>query len=572
MQDTGVAGRDFVKNKRWGIAPSLAFGLNTPTRVFLDYLYVKQDNVPDGGVPTIGLPGYTNPDPLALGARRRTFLNFAPPVDSSNFYGTSSDFDKIKSDMFTARVEHDFTPDIILRNTTRYGKTSQDYMLTSFQAAGLTATGAPPAITAGFINTPNPANPLTWTVSRNLPTNKDQENTILVNQTNINARFNTGSVSHTMNAGLELSREEQQALGYFGPNATFYGRPVNNGFWPAANLYYPNPYVTGYRRIRSGANSDGSTTTVAGYVFDTMKFNEQWSLSGGLRYEHYHTDYRATTLSTATTFPSLPVGSLVPTNLSTADNLLTGKIGLVYKPAPNGSIYAGYSNGAQPPGGSNFALAASGTGNSAARTDFKPQEAETYEVGTKWDVLKKQVSLTAALYRTNVKNEVVQDATNPNLYYQTGKKRVQGIELGMAGAITNAWGVSAGFTTMDTRASSGPAVTCWTAIEVVAYTPKNSFSAWTTYVFPFGLTIGGGARYNGKLTRGYDAAVGTPAYVEAYWVFDAMASYRISKNVDIQLNLYNLTDKQYVSAINKSGYRYMPGTPRSARITANFAF
>ena len=99
-----------------------------------------------------------------------------------------------------------------------------------------------------------------------------------------------------------------------------------------------------------------------------------------------------------------------------------------------------------------------------------------------------------------------------------------------------------------------------------------SFTAWTSYQFPFGLTIGGGARYNGKLTRGFDGAVGTPAYTDAYWVFDAMASYRINKNVELQLNLYNLFDKEYVAAINKSGYRYVPGIPRSARITANFAF
>ncbi len=51
-----------------------------------------------------------------------------------------------------------------------------------------------------------------------------------------------------------------------------------------------------------------------------------------------------------------------------------------------------------------------------------------------------------------------------------------------------------------------------------------------------------------------------------------MASYRINKNFDLQFNLYNVFDKDYVAAINKSGYRYTPGTPRSARITANFAF
>ena len=62
VQDAGVAGRDRVANDRWGIAPSFAFGLNTDTRTYLNVLHVKQSNVPDGGVPTIGLPGYSNTD------------------------------------------------------------------------------------------------------------------------------------------------------------------------------------------------------------------------------------------------------------------------------------------------------------------------------------------------------------------------------------------------------------------------------------------------------------------------------------------------------------------------------
>jgi catecholate siderophore receptor len=55
-------------------------------------------------------------------------------------------------------------------------------------------------------------------------------------------------------------------------------------------------------------------------------------------------------------------------------------------------------------------------------------------------------------------------------------------------------------------------------------------------------------------------------------VFDAMASYPLNKHVDLQLNLYNLFDKNYVAAINKSGYRYTPGSPRSAMLTANIRF
>ena len=51
-----------------------------------------------------------------------------------------------------------------------------------------------------------------------------------------------------------------------------------------------------------------------------------------------------------------------------------------------------------------------------------------------------------------------------------------------------------------------------------------------------------------------------------------MASYAFNENFDLRLNLYNLFDKEYVAAINKSGYRYIPGTPRTALLTANFRF
>ena len=84
--------------------------------------------------------------------------------------------------------------------------------------------------------------------------------------------------------------------------------------------------------------------------------------------------------------------------------------------------------------------------------------------------------------------------------------------------------------------------------------------------------ISGGARYSGEMQRGHDGAIGTPAFTEAYWVFDAMASYGINRHVSLQLNVYNLFDRNYVAAINKSGYRYTPGTPRSALLTLNVRY
>jgi catecholate siderophore receptor len=540
-QDSGVVGRNEVKNKRWGVAPSFAFGLKSATRVYVNYLHVQQDNVPDGGVPTVGLPGYTSPDP------KRPFIGTAPKVNSENFYGSVNDFDKVTADMLTGRIEHDFSDKVKLINTARYGKTSQHYLLTSFMGS-----------TANLL-TPSTTDLSTWTLARGTRTLKDQENEILTNQTNLVADLDLGGLKHSLVGGIEITSEKQNTWGNDGL-----------GTLPAANFYNPNPRdpVTGLNPVRNAVFTRGATNTASAYVFDTIKFSPEWQANAGVRIDHYTTDYSAASLSTAAANPTLPVGTLIPTNLNMAGNLVNFKLGALYKPTKDSSVYASYSTSKQPPGGSNFALSASAS--SAANPKFDPQETKNMEIGTKWDLLDQKLSFTAAIYRTEVSNEVVQNLTDL-LYYQTGKKRVQGVELGVTGAINRNWLVSAGYTRMDTSVESGPLVTA-SGINNLSYTPKQSFTAWTSYQLPMGIKLGGGARFVDALLRGTDGAVGTPAKTEAYWVFDTMASYAINKNIDLQLNINNIADKVYVAAINKSGYRYTPGTPRAVSLTANVKF
>lgn len=544
-QDSGAPGRDRIENNRWGIAPSLAFGLKTPTRVYLDFLHVKQNNLPDGGVPTIGLPGYSSPDPT------RPFLAGAAMVDPQNFYGTNADHDNVKADMFTVIVEHDFTMDVALHNTTRWGRTHQDYLLTSFMGS-----------TANLL-TPDVDDPSTWTIARSNPTFKDQTNRILTNQTNVTANFETGAIVHNLSAGIELTQEKAGTVGM---------GALDGSKWPAANLYYPDADVSGLVYGRTGASSEGKTDTQAAYLFDTLKFNEQWQVNAGLRMDHYKTDFSSTVICGARGAPvcgSLPAGSVVPgVDTSKSGNLPNYKLGVLYKPAANGSIYANFAVSQEPPGGNTLTL--SNSVNSADNPNFDPQKARTVELGTKWDLLGEKLLLTGALYRTTVSNDLVQDPVDLQ-YYQIGKKRVQGIEISAVGKLTDDWAVSAGYTVMDAKVINGKAVANDGSSDL-AYTPKSAFTAWTTYHLPFNLTIGGGARYAGEMKRGTDGAVGTPAFTESYWVFDAMASYPVNKHFDLQLNLYNLFDKDYVAAINKSGYRYTPGTPRAAMLTANIRF
>ena len=96
------------------MAPSLALGLDTPTRVTFAAQVMRQDNVPDYGIPGAAWLD----DPLTP-----TTVLAPEPVDRANFYGSVGyDYDKASQDSYTARVEHDVNPRLTLRNQTRYNR------------------------------------------------------------------------------------------------------------------------------------------------------------------------------------------------------------------------------------------------------------------------------------------------------------------------------------------------------------------------------------------------------------------------------------------------------------------
>lgn len=546
-QDSDVIGRDEVNNKRWGIAPSFAFGLGGDTRYYLNLMYVKQENTPDGGVPTIGMPGWTPQVTL------ETLVGH--PVNPENFYGTRFDHDDVTAQMATFRFEHDFSDKLKLTNVARWGKNEQDYLLTAFMGTGA-GTAANPT---GNIRYTNRNDLSTYTINRSLPTFKDQEYTILTDQLNLRVDFNTGRVEHNLSTGVEFAKEELKGWRY-----------GTSGAWTPANLYNPDPNsATGLTWFRNGAYTHTETTTSSFYAFDTAHLTDAFLLTGGIRFDRYDTDYLGHLPCTANNSQpcnGAPVGTLTDLRLKSKDTLFNWKLGAVYKVGDVASIYANYAVSQQPPGGATLEL--SPAANNANNPLYDPQKTKTIEVGSKWNLLDDALLLAMALYQTDVSNEVI---TENGVTFQGGDKRVKGIELSAVGKITDAWSVSAGYTTMDAKVTDGPAV-ARDGTAVLTYTPDSAFTAWTTYDLPFGLTFGGGVRYSGEMKRGTDGAAGTPQFVKSYTVWDAVVSYAINDNLDLRLNGYNLFDKEYVAAINKSGYRYTPGAPRSVLLTLNLRF
>lgn len=556
-QDAGVAGRDKVENDYQGVAASLGLGLGTDTRAYFNLLSVQQSGIPDGGIPTIGLDGYYNAifdTGVLKGQTPRE-------VDRENFYGSTSDFNEVRANMATIRVEHDLAENVTLRNTSRYASSKVDQVLTG--VGGITFVSAPTVVAN---------NPDTWTASRSRQ-GKDVATRILTNQTNLTAEFDTGSVKHELSGGVEFIYESQLTYTVGTPTGT----PAQVG----ANLYNPSTSDVFNPVVRTGNKTDGETMTSALYVLDTITLNDQFEISAGVRAENYRTQYDSLTRQTAVTAPAvqtIPVGTMVGASIEANDQLISWKLGGVYKPAENGSIYVSYATSQLPPGGSNFSLSTSAT--NANNPNVDPQKGVNTEIGTKWNVFGDKLALTAAVFRSTNDNEFTAQPDGTTL--AVGERRVQGVELGASGIITQNWQVNAGLAYMEPEITRGNRSTANNGASqtdggVIQWSPKLTFTAWNSYTFKNGLVLGGGARYvdsvaSTSLTSA--AALATRSMVEVpdYWVVDAMASYPVSKNINIQLNVFNLLDEEYISALNSGVSRYYPGVERSARLGVNFSF
>lgn len=537
-QNGGVENRDVLENNGWAIAPSIAFGLNTDTRFYLYSQHVRQNNIPDGGIPTVGMKGFYNAD---------ADLNKAKEVDRSNYYGSVNDYEDIDADMVTAKVESDFGDKIKFTNTSRYGKSQMNRALTGINA----------------LNKNGSNNPDAWTISRSHQ-GVDQENKILANTSSLNLNFKTGVVEHDLVTGLEFLQEEQisrtvstQTPGQKAPTT------------PAANLYNPNHYDLMPNLVHTGAYTDGETRTAAAYLFDTIKLlNNRLQFNGGVRVDYYETDYEA--LAVATDSNTLAI-TKTPTNLKAHDTLVSWKLGSLFKPTENSSIYASYAKSLTPPGSANFGLSDTGINSSAA----KPQETNHYEVGGKWDVLKNKLALNAAVYRTENENQFTTDPVT-KASIQEGKTRVEGVELGVVGQITDAWNISAGVAHMKTKQKNQQSFGTTGEKKVtdsVRWSPDWTATLWTTYDIA-GFKVGLGARYVDEQKRVItdSTAPANMPKVPSYVVFDAMAGYSFNKNASLNLNVYNLADKDYISALNNGGSRFVLGQPRSAALTFNYKF
>jgi catecholate siderophore receptor len=553
-----VAGRDVEKYDRWGIAPSVTFGMGTDTRVTLSYLHTYDDNVPQYGVPYY----VTFIDDDGIPSTPSVPLNEGPldEVDSSNDYGYRNiDVQKIEVNTLTAKIEHDFSDNLSIRNMTRYGEVTQLSIVDPPQGTWCLSTGVTPAgISCAFPGQYQPSGP-----RGNL---RDTKNTILINQTDFTANFETGGIEHTLVLGAAFTHEEYK-LGT-GNVLRNPGGALPNPALPLMDIANPDNVWAGPINYVQTSDQRGTLNNQAVYLFDRMAFTDWLEFNGGIRWEHNSGTHTTGTYVNGV-FSSQ--GEL----FENEDNLFSYRAGLVFKPAANGSIYIAYGNSKTPSKSSvNGAC-------TAITCNVNPETAVNYEIGTKWDLFDARMQLTASLFRNERQNYRVPstDPTMPDNVLD-GKARVNGATLGASGAITDAWQVFANYTFLDSKVIRNQDKDS-TAFDPLAgnpltQTPKHAMSLWSTYNIGWGFTVGYGITYQSKIYITNSSSLpGTPVVPLAtspdWWTHRLMVTYDISEDLRVQLNINNLFDEKYYTRVRNNGWA-VPGDGLSGTLTVSYTF
>lgn len=526
--NSGTDGRDWTKRERWGIAPSISFGLNTDTRNIFSYEHLTDNGNYDYGIPT---------------EKSGTRPHKVNGVQWDGYFGYRNlDKEDMRQDRVTWKFEHDFNDAVSFNNQAVWSQLQRSYIVT----------------------TPSGANKAQLRRLQGVARATDGQT--LSNQSNIIWKFNTVGVDHTLVAGMELTKEylDYKSGGLRYSSAMVSATPID-----PAN---PPSKFAGNKEIGYTSKIKSDATTKAFYLMDTLKFGEHWQLDLSARQDHYKakiTDNKTREAITSGGKNPQPTGGYTPwakqPNDKSNDKLFSYRTALTFKPVEYGSIYASFSTAQQP---QSIRIITSGS----LGEDLSPTKGKTYELGTKWDLFDERLSLTAAVFRTQLKASDFDDTAGIDTKTYSYKQRTKGVELGIAGNITNRWSIFAGYAYMDSKVEGQEG---WEEGITLPNTPRNSASLWTTYQLPYDISLSYGVRYMGERSipggRGTSMDKDSRTVVPSYTVHDASIAWQANQHLNLRLNINNIFNKHYWRQYNGRGFG-LPGEGQGAQLTAEYSF
>jgi catecholate siderophore receptor len=289
-QNSGVEDRSFVRNRRFGVAPSLALGIGSNLSFTLEYLHQQEDNTPDYGIP------------FAYGA--------PVPVPRNTYYGLpTDDRTRGRDDVVTARFKDQITDKLWVTDTARLG----NYFFDSRETAAHYGT-APPV----------PGTPLDTVLTfRDRPSVQGTVHT-LMNDANLHFRLVTGAVSQHLVAGVEVDREEA--------SLTRFANQLN--VIPGTPILSPDPFepFPGHQS-QVTQRPDTVTNTLSGLFEDVVDIGEHWEATAAVRVDRFQAEYAE---------------PITRQHYDHTDTIASPRVSIVYKPIAPVSFYASYGTSYDP--------------------------------------------------------------------------------------------------------------------------------------------------------------------------------------------------------------------------------
>lgn len=551
---TLVPDRGPTDRQRLGLAASLAYSPQENFDLTIDYYGLRADDNPDIG-------DYLSGDGITVDR-----LPVETPV-----YAQEQDFQDSDVDVFTGRIEWELSDNLRLTNSIRYGMSDNGYVVTGTRGANTNAgdpNGVYPTITfsthQGWQEVDYFANQFNLYLDSEF---LGGENDLI-----IGAEYTDHSVLNGIFANVNTGAFNCRT-------GTTVGTALNAycGITPAGTVVNGINTLLGRQITRSNWDQDWHMETLSAYVLDTMDLTERLTVFAGLRVDHFNFDI------------ALQSGTpLAITNYSYSDSFVNGQFGVTYELGEMGMVYGGIATGADVNCGESDVGTNAGYGGciviGGEIGGGAPERSVNIELGAKFNLFEDRFLLTAALFQTT-KDDVFEAAGGgytPTGTGNTGKNRVRGFELGLAGNVTDAWSMQGGLTLMESEVLESAANVLNVGKELSNFAPFQA-SFQTRYQVTDAFAFGGAVKYKDRRYGGQpDRAAGYATQadgsfiysqpVPAYTVADIFAEYRINRNISARLNVNNLFDEDYYLAVYQSGAFLYKGDARQIVGSLNLKF
>ncbi|MEI7255090.1 TonB-dependent siderophore receptor [Dickeya dadantii] len=387
-------------------------------------------------------------------------------------------------------------------------------------------------------------NPTTGFLTRRADATQDAHSQSQNVQLTLNGDIDWGSINHQLLFGFDHEADR-----------THRGNMIRGKNNSSFNIYNPVygrfPASSDIIAAESDQKEDVDSTGV--FMQDAIRLDEHWMLLGGVRYDRFDV--------------MSGKGRPFVTNTDRSDSRLVPRAGVVYNLTSYASLYTSYSESFKPNSAVNKAIGAT----------MEPEVGRSYEVGAKLD-LPNRITANLALFDIQKRNVMVDEQQTINGISETvtrtaGKVRSQGVEVDVAGKLTDSLSLIGAYAFTDARVTSDPTNQGNEMANVARHTASlfltNDFGNLGLHAGD-DLRAGVGARYVGR--RPGDAA--NSFFLDDYTVADAFIAYSVPLNgykVKWQLNIKNLFDKTYYPSSGSSQYVAI-GDPREVVLRASVDF